>query len=873
MSTEDVSASHGPRLSSVWAVNQRHTGIYTGGKAVLSSDGIQLICWCSEDIKVVEVATGAVVRTFDGSDDGFTAFGVSPDDTRIVTAQRSGLMRSWNLGTGEEERHWRGHSLPVTDISFDPSGLLVASGSVDRTVRVWKVSDGFNCTHNFRGHEAMVMRLRWHPNSDRLELFSCSDDHTVRCWNLRTGQGRALKNHLSATTDVAFLGDDTLISVSRDKVANVWSLRNYSHVKTILTYESLECVHLLPESFEFPDSHNHEGPFLAIGGVNGTIRIYSATTWKPVHTQAETATNHAIRSFLATADQLVTVTSDHNFHFFSFGSGAAQREELDRSRLLVGFNDEIIDVQWCPDNRHAVVATNSEQVRIVDTETLSWSLLCGHTDIVLCSAVSADGRFVVTGSKDNTVRVWDLTTHKCMATLQGHTDSVGAVACSRRLGASGSDSQFFVSGSKDRTIKVWNAMDSGDDSDDSKSGVTARVSAIAHDKDINCIRVAPNNKVLATAGQDKTIKLWSTGDLQTLGVMRGHRRGVWCVEFSPIDKILASASGDKTIKIWSLSDFSCLKTFEGHQASVLGCSFVCQGMQLVSAGADGLLKLWTIKTNECVNTFDEHEDKVWALAVSQDGQKVITGGVDSALCVWEDRTVQEEEKALQDKHDSQLKEQDLSNFLRKGQLGDALHLALDMDKPRATLKVLFAATDQANNKKQSNDELSDVDDQSCHQNLCAYVSQLNMELVSRLLLFIRDWNTNAKNAAVSHATLHALFTSFTPSSLARCPRIKEVLSALVPYSERHFQRLDALLRKSFLTDFLFDSMAIASGDKLKLQAQVEDDPQDTPDTHDTSPTPEPVESSPVVSSKKRKTRQDDGGLKKSTQNKKNKKAV
>lgn len=73
--------------------------------------------------------------------------------------------------------------------------------------------------------------------------------------------------------------------------------------------------------------------------------------------------------------------------------------------------------------------------------------------------------------------------------------------------------------------------------------------------------VSPNDKLLATASQDRTAKLWSLGEerLGLLGVFRGHRRGVWTACFSPVDQVLATSSADGTTKLWSLQDFSCLK--------------------------------------------------------------------------------------------------------------------------------------------------------------------------------------------------------------------------------------------------------------------------------------------------------------------------
>jgi U3 small nucleolar RNA-associated protein 13 len=143
-----------------------------------------------------------------------------------------------------------------------------------------------------------------------------------------------------------------------------------------------------------------------------------------------------------------------------------------------------------------------------------------------------------------------------------------------------------------------------------------------HDKDINTLDIAPNDKLLASGSQDRTAKLFSitytpkskstpaSAQLSLLGTFKGHKRGVWSVKFSPVDQCLATASGDRTIKLWSLADFTCVKTFEGHSNTVLRVDFLTRGMQIASAASDGLVKVWNVKDEECAATLDNHEEKV-----------------------------------------------------------------------------------------------------------------------------------------------------------------------------------------------------------------------------------------------------------------------
>lgn len=218
----------------------------------------------------------------------------------------------------------------------------------------------------------------------------------------------------------------------------------------------------------------------------------------------------------------------------------------------------------------------------------------------------------------------------------------------------------------DKVIKRWVFVpDRISNADDDLFELPSSHSVRAHEKDVNAVIMAPNDSMIATGSQDKTIKLWKTSDLSSIATLSGHKRGIWKLAFSPIDRSLVSASGDRTIKLWSMVDYSCLQTFEGHTASVLTVKFINNGTQLVSGSADGLIKLWTIQSGECENTFDQHQDRIWAIATSiKLNQNFISGGSDSCIHIWNDVTQIEENKRIQQAEEAMIVEQQLQNDIR-----------------------------------------------------------------------------------------------------------------------------------------------------------------------------------------------------------------
>ncbi len=301
--------------------------------------------------------------------------------------------------------------------------------------------------------------------------------------------------------------------------------------------------------------------------------------------------------------------------------------------------------------------------------------------------------------------------------------------------------------------------------------------------------------MVATGSQDKTVKLWRATDFALKGILRGHKRGVWDCQFSHHDRVIATCSGDKSIKLWSLVDFSCVRTFQGHSAGTLRVRFLSGGLQLMTCDGEGIIRLWNIRNNECTLSMDVHDDKIWALDVSSDGKMLVTGAADSRLKVFRDTTKELEQQNRRVEEENILMEQKLANHLRHKEFEEALDIALDMDKPRQTLKVLtvIVENDLANYK----DSLT---------TLRRHVKNWDTRRVTQILMYCREWNTRARNSHICMLTLKAIFTSKLADELASINDIGDILEGIAPYAERHFERIDKLYTNSYLVDFTLASM-------------------------------------------------------------------
>nr|XP_043907653.1 transducin beta-like protein 3 [Solea senegalensis] len=804
-----------------YAVSNKIEPFYKGGKVQISNDEIYIFCTCGSRVNVLEISTGKIVHSVEHDDlEDITSFALSYDDELLVTASRALLLKQWDWKQAQCTRSWKAiHTVPVASMNFDSTSTLLATGGCDGTIKLWDVLKQY-CTHNLKGSSGVVNLVQFHPDISRLQLFSSSLDCGIRMWDLRSSQCVCvLQSHYSAVTSLCFNPDgDTMVSSGRDKICTVWDLETRKPKRTVPVYEAVEGVALLPEDGDFSQiGVKSKDLHFITAGSKGVLRVWEATTARCVYTQALPSTltpasedeqekDDDPRSLtyllhLPTSNKLATVTAEHNIVLYQLPALTTQQQ-------FVGYSDEVLDVKFLgKDDSHIVVATNSCQLKVFELLNNSCQILYGHTDTVLSLDVFKKGSLFASCAKDRSVRVWKMDSDsgqvRCVAQGSSHANAVGSITCSRMKAS------FIVSGSQDCTVKVWDLPVDLPSTEEDMHELTARSTEKAHDKDVNSVAVSPNDKLLASGSQDRTAKLWSLageGNIGLLGVFRGHRRGVWAVCFSPVDQVLATSSADGTTKLWSLQDFSCLKTFEGHDASVLKVVFVSRGTQLLTSGSDGLVKLWTIKTNECVKTLDAHQDKVWGLHASCKDDKMVTGSADSNITVWLDVTEVElaEEQAKQE--DQILKQQELSNLLQEKKYLKALGLAISLDQPYTVLTVIKAI-------RQGEDR---------QELLEKTLLKLRLDQKESLLRYCVVWNTNARNCLDAQAVLQVLLTHLPPEELLQYQGARTHLEGLIPYTERHMQRIGHLLQASMFLNYMWQKMRVAGAPSSMSQDEEMD---------------------------------------------------
>ncbi|KIJ31737.1 hypothetical protein M422DRAFT_36109 [Sphaerobolus stellatus SS14] len=303
--------------------------------------------------------------------------------------------------------------------------------------------------------------------------------------------------------------------------------------------------------------------------------------------------------------------------------------------ILIGHSDHVNSVAVSWDETRIVSGSIDQTVRVWDASTgmQIGEALRGHEDWVRSVAFSADGTRIVSGSDDRTVRVWNaLTGMQIEEALRGHEHRVRSVAFS-------ADGTRIVSGSDDRTVRVW----------DASTGMQIGEALQGHEGGVTSVAFSADGTHIVSGSHDKTVRVWDASTEMQIGeALRGNRHEVRSVAFSADGTRIVSGSDDRTVRVWDTSTGMQIgEALRGHERGVTSVAFSADGTWIVSGSHDETVQVWDASTRMQIGeALQGHEHGVRSVAFSADGTRIVSGSDDRTVRVWNALTGMQIEEAL-----------------------------------------------------------------------------------------------------------------------------------------------------------------------------------------------------------------------------------
>lgn len=622
------------------------------GQGILSaSEDNSVREWGIADYEEIRTLQG---RQLDGHMDAVLSAAYSQDQSHIITASRDRTARTWNTRTGEPQLTFsEGHSYLASTAVFFPTGRRLLTSAVDNTARIWNVETGgqlLRIDHTgrsaaaaistdgnwiatggddksvqvfaaetgqrvkrFEGHNTEVSAVAFSPDG-RLLASGDARGH-VKLWNIEEGQIVAsLDGHTRRISAISFSEDGTrLLTASGDKTVGQWHVATGKEIPELILKhpDSVLTMRAVPSS-----------SLVVTSCADKKLRVWDAEKVRIEKTIGPLDGDCFSLSVSADGRRLIAANAeDRTVRLWELESGREILFPKPGGKLgplvdLKLHGGVLWSVTFLP-GTDDVLTMGGTDARLWDVKAGREKMSFSQHGAVASASFSPDGQLVVTGSWDNSAKVWDAQTGRVVRKLAGgHHGFVNTAKFSP-------NGKYVLTASDDGTAKLW----------DHQTGEVVKTFE-GHASRVRSAEFSSRGDLVLTTSNDKTAGLWDVETGKLIREFKGHDWGVTCGEFSKNGEMIVTGSEDNTARVWDVATGETLLTLSGHSASVTSVAFSPDAARVLTGSQDQTAKLWDARTGKEILTLSHHTDEVTSVAFSPDGRQVLTGSRDGTANIW-----------------------------------------------------------------------------------------------------------------------------------------------------------------------------------------------------------------------------------------------
>ncbi len=289
--------------------------------------------------------------------------------------------------------------------------------------------------------------------------------------------------------------------------------------------------------------------------------------------------------------------------------------------LPLGHNAVINNADWSPDGNYIVTASRDNTIKIWDASAgLLLRSIEGHTAWVEKAIWSPNGNKILSVSRDNTAKIWNPSDGKLIFSLEAHGDFVTNAAWSP-------DGTKIVTASADGNAIIWNA----------ESGKRIHVLS-GHQGNVSSAEWSHDGKFIITASFDKTAKIWDAESGRLLSNLDTHNDALWYAQWSPDNSKVLTASWDACIRIWEAPSGKLVHNLCEHTGVVNSAKWSPCGKKIISSSHDNTAIIWNAEEGKLIYRLQAHKERVISPYWSPDGKQVLTASWDNTAIIWSAET-------------------------------------------------------------------------------------------------------------------------------------------------------------------------------------------------------------------------------------------
>ena len=612
------------------------------------AEAIRAVAWSAQTTVLgadtkngLHTITPTFVNAFTGHTGPVTGLAFSPDGSTLFSGGDDKTVRRWTTADGKQVGSYTGPSAAVTSLSLSGDGKSLVAGSVDKNVYTWPVAAAtatpVPAASTFV-HPGPVRSVSAGPDGTR--IASGGDDHAITVWS--TADGNVLErllHHTLPVLDVALAADNqTLLSGSADKTAVVSSV---AAIRVLAAAEAA-IVGL---------SLSADGTTAATASADKRIVVWNTADGKLLHESTTGAAAPTAVALHPDKSQLAIALADMKLNLLPLtaqGLGTAVTVTLPAAATDLAYHAESGKLGvTCADKQLRVFASSTgtllEQIAMTDVasnvafsttgDTVVASiantavrqplaleqLISAHEGPVQCVTFHADGTTVISGGKDKTVRMFQLTDGSQTRSFAGAADAITTLS----LSANG---KLLAAGVADKSLLTWDLTVAATANQPTAATATLPQPAVIRD-----ISIDEEATRIATGGDDGILRVLDVSTSQELERFVGHEGAIASVSFAQDQKTVFSGGADKTPRVWSVSADRLVVADETRVGDAL---FLGDGSTFATSGTGpAQIKIWDLE-GTATKQLTGGKGPAETLAISPDGTQIAAAGPEGVAYVW-----------------------------------------------------------------------------------------------------------------------------------------------------------------------------------------------------------------------------------------------